>query len=400
MIQVTNVVDALFGLVGWRNDMSDSGLNISAELTQSLTGLYFNDAHPLLTLKNLRCIAPNFEQMEGVADPNTTFCDWLKQKTRTSIANAINHFVFSVMPSGGSKTLLEHRLLFNSVGRIGDTVPNKGNLVGLEIHPLHNFDAAVKIEKVGLQAIGDSTMMFTLHMLSSNDMFSIRRFVLEDVGSYKTGWMSALSTEAPLSINNLDGGQCLYLFYDQNQLANNDYKAVNRTIDWSKAPCKTCHSADYEAYMAWSKYLEITPFYVARENVIPLEDGAAWDATFDQQNMVYTNNTNYGLNMELSIYCDYTNFLIRNRYEFVQLIMAQLAVDMLKEFAYNANVRANRNSVNVSRTDVLFALDGNQDSLGLVAKLENMYKGLNVSMKGLDKVCRPCCNKGIRFTVT
>lgn len=399
MIQVTNVVDALFGLVGWRNDMSDSSLNISAELTQSLTGLYFNDAHPLLTLKNLRCIAPNFEQMEGVADPNAKFGEWLKQKTRTSIANAINHFVFSVMPSGGSKTLLEHRLLFNSVGRIGDTVQNKGNLVGLEIHPLHNFDAAVKIEKVGFQAISENTRSFDLCMLNSNDMFDVKHWHIEDIGSYKTGWSTSSSSDESISVYNFDGGQCLYLFYDQRKLVDGGYKAVNRTIDWSKAPCQPCSAADYQAYMAWSKYLEVTPFYVASANVIPVE-GMAFDATFDQQNMVYTNNTNYGLNMELSIYCDYTNFLIRNKFEFVQLIMAQLAVDMLKEFAYNANVRANRNSVNVSRTDVLFALDGNQDSLGLVAKLENMYKGLNVSMKGLDKVCRPCCNKGIRFTVT
>ena len=379
--------------------MSDSGISLSTELTESLTGLYFNDAHPLLTLKNLRCIAPNFEQMEGVADTNAEFGEWLKQKTRTSIANAINHFVFSVMPSGGSKTLLEHRLLFNSVGRIGDTVPNKGNLVGLEIHPLHNFDAAVKIEKVGLQAISDGTRSFDLCMLSSNDMFDIKHWHIEDIGSYKTGWSTPLSSEEQVLVYNFDGGQCLYLFYDQRKLVDGGYKAVNRTIDWSKAPCQPCSAADYQAYMAWSKYLEVTPFYVANANVIPVE-GMAFDATFDQQNMVYTNNTNYGLNVELSIFCDYTNFLIRNKFEFVQLIMAQLAVDMLKEFAYNANVRANRNSVNVSRTDVLFALDGNQDSLGLVAKLEDMYKGLNVSMKGLDKVCRPCCNKGIRFTVT
>ena len=403
MIQVTNVVDALFGLVGWRNDMSDSGLDISSELTESLTGLYFNDAHPLLTLKNLRCIAPNFEQMDDVADPNAAFGEWLKQKTKTSIANAINHFVFSVMPSGGSKTLLEHRLLFNSVGRIGDTVPNKSNLVGLEIHPLHSFDAAVKVEKVGLQAYGDgSVKTFVVDLLSSNDMYNIVNVSVDGVGSYKTGW----SVNPINVVNNYDGGQSLYLCYSQKSmiptsLGMPELKAINRTIDWSKAPCQPCSAADYQAYMAWSKYLEVNPFYVAEQNLIPVfTEGNPFSATFDQQDMVYTNNTNYGLNVELSIFCDYTNFLIRNKFEFVQLIMAQLAVDMLKEFAYNANVRANRNSVNVSRTDVLFALDGNQDSLGLVAKLENMYKGLNVSMKGLDKVCRPCCNKGVRFTVT
>lgn len=398
MIQVKNVVDAICGLVGWKDDMTDSEISLGGHsVSQSDTGLYFNEAHPLLTLRNLRSIAPNFEQIESEATPNSRFCDWLEAKTRSSIANTINHFIFSVMPSGGSKTLLEHRLLYNSVGRLADVIPNTGKLVGLEIHPIHSYDAAMRIERVGLQAFnkGGETKQFDLLITSSNDILTVSKASIESVGSYKAGWAKL---EKPVILN-IDGGQVVYVYYLQDLLKNGqdfDYEAVNRTIDWSKPPCQPCNSTDYEAYMSWSRYLEVSPFYVASQNWIAVDDSNV----FDQQSMVYTNNTNYGINVELSIYCDYTNFIIRNKYEFVQPIMKQVAVDMLKEFAYNANVRANRNSVNVSRTDIMFALDGNSEKLGLMGELEEMYKGLNVSMKGLDKVCRPCCNKGLRFSVT
>lgn len=399
MIQVKNVVDALFGLVGWRQDLTDSGIELSANLTNSDTGLFFNDAHPLLTLKNIKCIAPNFEQIEGTTESN--FSDWLENKTRTSIANAINKFVFSVMPSGGSKTLLEHRLLYNSVGRLSDTIKNTGKYVGLEIHPLHSYDACVRLDRIGLQAFnrGGIKKAFSVVVANSNDLLNPSMVSINDIGSYKVSWANTKN----ITLNNTDGGQAIYVYYSQDLLASAEekggtypYEAVNRTIDWSKPPCRPCSSEDYSAYMSWSKFLEVSPFYIDARNIQAI-DGVE---VFDQQDMVYSNNTNFGLNVELSIYCDYTSFLIRNRYEFVQLIMKQVAVDMLKEFVYNPNVRANRNSVNVSRTDVLFALDGSNEKAGLMSELEEMYKGLNVSMKGLDKVCRPCCNKGIRFSVT
>lgn len=439
MIQVKNVVDALYGLIGWRKDLSDN-INIDDSLVASESGLYYQDAHSLLTLKNLMSIAPDFSNRqwdEWVAtvsypldkivsvtgeqgfdlfrcvktpclgqDPNSPnseywvkadpFSIWLGEKTRASIANAISHFVYSSMPKGGTATLVEHRLLFNSVGRISDRIASHGNVVGLEAHPIHNYDACVKLHKIGLQALVPANMKqveeVTLKVKSSNDM--LNNLVAEKVvtGGYQTNFI-----ELNKDVANTYGGQSLYAFYDQRDLDEHGIEAINRTIDWSKAPCPACNIIEHQAYLAWSKYIEVHPFYIEPSKLIMLDVD---DFTFDQQDLVYTNMTNFGLNLELSVYCDYTDFIIRNKSEFIPLLLKQMAVDMLKEFAYNANVRANRNSVNISRQDVVFALEGNSDTQGLFKELEHMYKGLNVSTKGLDKVCRPCCNNGLRYTTT
>jgi hypothetical protein len=440
MIQVKNVVDAIYGLIGWRKDLSDN-IDIASSLTVSESGLYYQDAHPLLTLKNLHSIAPDFSNRvwgeydshktynkgnvvavysqqsredytlyiclaDGTTgqDPTSSskwaqtdpFSLWLEEKTKASISNVVSRFVYSVMPKGGTKSILEHKLLFNSVGRLADRVTNKGNLVGLEVHPIQAYDACVKLHKIGVQAIDPDDMSaigrLTVYIKSSNDLFgSVFNEVLR-TGNAKTEWV-----EANVDVNNRDGGQCLYVCYDQKELELNRQMAINRTIDWSKAPCPTCNNVDYQAFMAWSKYLEVWPFYVARQNLI---DDSNNMYIFDQQDIIYTNHTNFGLNLEISVYCDYTDFMIRNKGEFITLLMKQLAVDMLREFAYNPNVRANRNSVNVSRTDVIFALDGSSEKLGMIRELDDLYKGINFSMRGLDKVCRPCCNNGLRYTTT
>lgn len=440
MIQVKNIVDALYGLIGWRADFSNE-VKIDSGLTESKSGLYYQDAHPLLTLKNMASIAPDFANMDWPVwdkdkayhtgdlaaiygeeqkgfdlyrciadntgqDPTddnsqywavvSPFSAWLEEKTRASIANAVTHFVFTNMPKGGTKSILEHRLLFNTVGRIGDRIANGGNLVGLEVHPIHAYDVCVDIHKIGLQAINKDNMQATgsvdLIVKSSNDMLGELSREALIAGGYQTKYK-----ELNKQVANTQGGQTLYAMYFQNALEANGLEAVNRTIDWSKAPCPACNIIEHQAFLAWSKYIEVWPFYVASQNIDML-DGNKF--TFDQQSMFYVNNTNFGLNLEISVYCDYTDFIIRNKSELIPLLLKQIAVDMLKEAAYNANVRANRNSVNISRIEVMQVLEGSQDTQGLFKELENMYKGLTISMRGLDKVCRPCCNNGLRYTTT
>ena len=124
------------------------------------------------------------------------------------------------------------------------------------------------------------------------------------------------------------------------------------------------------------------------------------DFSLDQDRMVYTYNSNYGINLEVSVGCDITDFIIEQRVLFRDVIAKQVAVDMLREFAYNSNVRTNRNSVNVSRMDVLYELDGDSASLkksGLGYQLEMAFKAIRVSLSGIDRICLPCKNNGVRY---
>jgi len=50
-----------FGLWGWRQNYNVSDFTIAQSLTVSDTGQYYQEIHPLVTLDNIKAIAPEFE---------------------------------------------------------------------------------------------------------------------------------------------------------------------------------------------------------------------------------------------------------------------------------------------------------------------------------------------------
>lgn len=52
MIRITEIQESLLHLIGWRQSYDrNDGIWLSESLTESESGLYYQDAHPLLTLQ-------------------------------------------------------------------------------------------------------------------------------------------------------------------------------------------------------------------------------------------------------------------------------------------------------------------------------------------------------------
>ena len=386
MIRFLDIQDKLLNLIGWAPE-EFSGITIDSSLTKSETGLYFQQAHPLLTLTNLVNIAPDFKNIvttSGV-DP---FSTWLKHKTVASIQKAISRFCSEKLVAGTYKALCENKVLFDGTGRIVDTIVNKNNLVGFEIVPVRSKGVTTVINKIGLQFTMPGK--YKLYLMHSSSIEPMRVIELE---KKKKGfeWLEVDNLYLPY-IGANDAGGSWYLCYKQSELPEGS-KAIKKVKDWSKGPCKSCSRVEYLAWQAWSRYIEIHPFYVNEE----LIDGTdLWDIDANQ----YTYDTNYGINLEVSVMCDITDLIIEQRNLFRDVIMKQVAVDFLREFAYNSNVRTNRHSINASRVEILYELDGDSGSMkksGLCYQLDLAYKALNISLDGIDRVCLPCNNNGIRF---
>ena len=61
MLRAKYIEDSLLGLVGWKQtDDANPDLLLSSNLLGSESGLYYQQAHPLLTLNNMASIAPDF----------------------------------------------------------------------------------------------------------------------------------------------------------------------------------------------------------------------------------------------------------------------------------------------------------------------------------------------------
>lgn len=432
MVRANDIQEKLLHLIGWEQNYDTSDLKISDALTVSESGLYFQQIHPLLTLQNMSCIAPDFKNITfpeydpekeyskgNVVDYQGTqykalqkaqgkqpdieseywvetnlFSEWLESKTKASIQKAIARYCNEKTAEGTNKPLCESRTLFDGTGRLVDTVKNKKNLVGFEIVPVRAKGVTTKINKICLQFTKAGE--YTLYLMHSSMDEPIKTIKLTKVRDNSAEWFTVDDLYLPYQSEDNDAGGSWYLCYFQSELPE-ESQAIRKDKDWSKEPCGSCSRRELLAWMAWSKYLEIHPFFV-NEELINTEDESLhlWDV----ENNQYTYDNNYGLNLEVTVSCDITDFIVEQRMMFQDVIAKQVAVDMLREFAYNSNVRTNRHSINASRLDILYEVDGDSSSMkksGLSYQLDMAFKAIKLSTSGIDRVCLPCRNNGIKY---
>ena len=129
----------------------------------------------------------------------------------------------------------------------------------------------------------------------------------------------------------------------------------------------------------------------------------SWDKSDPQRwnlaNNCYTPGTNYGLNVMVSVMCDVTDLIIKNKQQFAPVIKLQTAYDILRNADMNPDVVVSRFQSNISHTDVRYELDGSAatNKRGMGIELDKAYAALEVETQGMDKVCLGCNNRGIRF---
>lgn len=431
MVRAIDIQENLLHLIGWEQNYDTSDLRISDALTVSESGLYFQQAHPLLTLQNLSCIAPDFKntvyadyatnisyakgnivkynnslykalQKSTGKQPDieseywvetNPFSEWLESKTKASIQKAIVRYCNEKIAQGTYKTLCENKVLFDGTGRLVDTVKNKKNLVGFEIIPVRAKGVTTKINKIGLQFTEPGE--YTLYLMHSSIETPVKTIKLNKTHKNSVEWFSLKDVYLPYQSENSGAGGSWYLCYFQSELPENS-QAIRKDKDWSKEPCGACSRKELLTWLAWSKYIEVHPFFVNEELIKVEENVHLWDIDNNQ----YTYDNNYGINLEITVACDITDFIIEQRMLFQDVIAKQVAVDMLKEFAYNANVRTNRHSINASRLDILYEIDGDSSSMkksGLNYQLDLAFKAINLSTQGVDRVCLPCKNNGLKY---
>lgn len=424
MIRIADIQDKMLHLVGWKQSYDLSDIMLSSNLTQTESGMYFQQIHPLLTLDNLRSIAPDFQNFNWqVHDANKAyksgevvrvddslykaiqdvpaetdildseywtetnpFSEWLEEKTKASIVKLVNKFINMKLADKATKSLIENKILFDGTGRLTNKIENRNKLVGFEIDTVRSKGVTVKIDKIGLQMTEPGS--YTLYIFHSSNPEPIYTLTFEKTKANSLEWFKPKEDILlPYDSANTDAGGSWYLVYKQSELPENA-QAIYKDRDWSTGPCKACSRSEFLAYQAWSRYIEVHPFYISE------------DEEFDPEIMNFTYDKNYGINLEVSAYCDLTDFIIKQRAMFQDVLSKQVAIDFLREFAYNPNVRTNRHSINASKLDILVELDGDSNSMrqsGLSYELDIALKALSISTQGLDRVCLPCVNNGIKY---
>lgn len=430
MIRINDIQDALMPLVGWQQDYNPAKA-IDDDLLLSESGLLYQQAHPLVTLDNIRAIMPDdfayqypawkdtetyeidakvrhkgktwiaTQEVTGVepADnaegwqPYDMVSDYIRQQVRAGIAQTVQQFLQTKSLLKESKPLLERRTFFDGSGRINNTQPNQQRLVGFAINPVRSMGVTAKIERIGLQMKGATgkVRLYLFHSSQAEPVYTEELEITKGNGSFQ--WFNVSNWYMPYISDGNDAGGTWYLCYNQSDLPE-DMEAINVAKDWSREPCGTCNIGSVEAWRELTKYLAITPYKV------PVgDDFATYPEMWDEEAIIWTNTCNYGMNVEVSVACDLTDFIIRERQVFATVLQRQVAYTLLRTMAMNPDVRVNRNQSNVSQQNILYELDGNPQGRenGLGMQLRKAYEALDIDTRGIDRICLTCRPVGLRY---
>ena len=435
MIRLQDIQTALLPVVGWQQDYNPQN-QIDDALTQSESGLTFQGAHPLCTLANVRAIMPddylykypdwnnttpyavgakvkNGGKVWVAVNPNTgsapadnnpnwaaynMVSDFVRNLTINGINTAVQTFIQEKQLQQETRNLLERRTFFDGAARMAATIDPTGKIVGFEIVPVRAMGVTTKIERIGLQMIG-ATGTVKLYLFHSSQVAPMREIELTFTNTH--GGFQWFTPPEPIYLPYIpgvdgdgnDAGGAWFLCYNQNELPVG-MRALNVSKDWSVEPCQTCLGGSIDSWRQMTKYLQVSPFGIHAP-----ADFADFPEMFDIGLIGYTNTMNYGLNLEISVGCDLTDFIISQRQIFATVIQKQVAANVLRTIAMNPDVRVNRNQVNVTRDELLYELDGNPTgrATGLGYELKQAYKALSIDTRGLDRICLQCNNHGVKY---
>lgn len=435
MIRLQDIQNALLPVVGWQQNYNPQS-QIDDSLCESESGLTFQGAHPLCTLENVRAIMPDdylysypawsqtatygrgakvrhegtvwiarFDNTgtepteSGTAwEPYNMLSDFVRTLTINGINTAIQRFIEIKQLKNETRSLLERRTLFDGAARLAATIDPTGKICGFEIVPVRAMGVTTKIERIGLQMVG-ATGTIRLYLFHSSQIAPMQVIDLDFTNS--NGGFQWFTPRTPVYMPYIpgsdgsgnDSGGAWYLCYNQTDLPKG-MQALNVSKDWSVEPCQTCLGGSIESWRQMTKYMQVSPFCTHAPS-----DFREYPEMFDVGELAYTNTMNYGMNLEISVGCDLTDFIISQRAIFASVIQKQVAANVLRTIAMNPDVRINRNQVNVTREEVLYELDGAPTgrASGLGHELKTAYEALSVDTRGLDRICLQCNNHGVKY---
>lgn len=373
MYSVASIKSGLIGttpLLSWRQNPDSTGVQISdANLIATPTsGLYFNDFHPLLTPDNLFSLRPDFMVNQTGTTLDASFSTWMREKTEAAIIKSIEAWLSYKFKNRTARNLLERdTLLKTATGDILDV--NSSKKVGREFVPRRNRGIKMTIKEVGVHL--DENCTVTIYLYHQNGEVDNQEVTY--TGNGQTQW-----TEVNWE---LSGEGSYLIFYDQSE--NPTVQSINGFYD------NIGNTPEHPPYYSvkCGKYFASTGFEAADVTDTPLS---------------YTGGTNHGLNFKVTVECDYTEFILDQKNLFKNLIGYQLAMDILREMAYNPNVRVNRNASNMAESQklILYEIDGDSQGRkgGLSMKFDEAMKTVQFDETGIDSICLNCRKRAIRYS--
>jgi hypothetical protein len=410
MVNNEKIKESFAGLVGF-SDPSDPGYNnLSEILKTSESGWLIDEIHPLVIAENLYNIAPNFKNFPYNFEPfdelkeykkgnhisyngNLTaktdiepgpfnpeqwetfspFSDWLQKLTENCAVNFVNELLRYKRLIQASRSFVDSLNLYSGFGNMNNKIIKDGRFLGVEIYPNRQEGLLVRIDEIGFQvdSVQPGPIDFYLYHSSQLEPVQIVTIQIEKPGSFD--WHKVNITLD--STSEFDTQGQFYLGYYENDITGH---VIFRDMDFMK-PCSSCSGFDKNSFNQWSKYVKLKSVLVEEtdyEETRTLPD--FWKENRPKHNC--------GMNLKISVYCDLTSIIIRNKNVLAEAFAQKLALQLIEKIAFNTRLGAISDKI---KQLALSELNADPDSSSFLAKYQKTLQALNLDFSGNGSVCLP-----------
>lgn len=420
----------LFGLVGFFNANNPNYPALLPSLTGSRSGLYFNDAHPYITVENIDQSVKNFSHynypsFEAIArdngdyvlgskvvfslvnyeyvssvtsntltpDPGTDPIVWrvideLSDYLIKSIYSGMDRMIDTYMNSkkfrARSKSIFENILLYNGSGDQSDIEENRGLFVGIRLRFKKKEKHLVSIiNKIGHQFNGALTGL-RVKVYHDSLMDPITSYEIDHNNARSFQWTNLSNDNTLRYFDNYDGGGDFYIGYKQSDLEALGAQAINKNVYWNSCPVNG-DDVWRGYYKQYSQYIDVMGFSVSESEMIG-------DQMFDTEKSQLTPSRTYGLNLNFTVDNDLGPFILQEESIVAQAIKYNTAMVLMESIAYST--RGSNQIPNQIKSSAEKQLFQHKEARGSLAdKCKDANDSLSFDFSNMDNASMPADNK-------
>lgn len=417
MYNTDKIIEAIADQVGFERSFA---VTLAPSLLVSKTGITYNQGHPLVGYKNLlsaieevedtqypifsvttayqkddvvRVDAQLWQALEAVAagpmdeskwEKTNTLSIILKQIRNAAAAEVVSAMMTNKQIAGKGKAIWENLKLFEGAGSLQKTIPKENRFVGFELDMHRLKDLAIRLHAIGLQ-LTSSQASLPIYIYHTSRSLPVFTETLANVGSGTFSW-HRLGKLLKHVDETVDAGGSWIIGYRESELSG--FAISKEDYHFDRPPCRSCSGYNVMAHQKWSQYVSINPFTVV-ESAIG-ENGELWDTDLNR----YNYNTNFGINLALSLECEITDTVVNNAGVFAEAQKLAVVEKILQ--LYVANTRNNADA-QMMRQLADYELNNRENHTdGLTKKKEKVMKALDFNMSDLNSLCFP--GKDTRLT--
>jgi len=279
--------------------------------------------------------------------------------------------------SAGGKNILNNLQLYKKKGASSDSIPKTGRFCGFRMSVLSNSVNLV-LHKIALQLTQTQTNL-KIYVYHADKRQPLKVFTLNQSVAFD---MFEHELENLVLDWTMGTGDFIIGYYEDELTG----QAIRNNVDFAKMSGGCCNIdsvLDWEKYI---KYVTIKPFYVNGSDLNLTTKELVWDIP---QEMYVSENT-FGINLWLSAICEVTDFIVRQKYIFQDVVKQYLVVSLLKDLAYSA-----RDTQVAAKVRGLIATEGGITKIMQAEeqKLNVFIESLGFDTNGIHSPCLPDNNK-------